>query len=682
MQRVRRFHLVVLLGACLAGSLAASGDYTVSHLTLGGSFAWPAYPYFNGANQVAGTSTTPGDAAFHGFFHDGSTLHDLGTLGGTTSIANSFNDAGQVVGEANTAGDTASHAFLWTQAAGMTDLGTLGGTNSAGVGINNTGQVVGFASTSGNAASHAFFWTPSTGMIDIGTLGGSHSFPQSITDAGQVVGSAATVGGASHAFVWTQDAGMIDLGTLGGSDSWPYLVNDAGQVVGTSYIGSGGIYHAFSWTPSTGMIDLGTLGGSYSTPYGINDAGEVVGNAHIPGDVAAHAFVWTQANGMVDLGTLGGTHSQAVTINNAGQVLGVANTVGDAGNHAFFWAHATGMIDLGTLGGSFSYPAGIDDQGQVIGWSFTAGDASLRAFVWTQAEGMVDLNDRITSTAPPGLVLDSALAISQDGWIISASNAGLMLLGAASRAPLLGPIAANDPVASGTPVSVSALFTDPDIAVTHTAVWHWGDGSAAEPGTVSESDGSGMISGAHTFLAAGVYHVGLDVTDSTGQDAHVTRDVVVYDSSAGFVTGNGWINSPPGAYTANRFLTGRATFAFVSMYKKRTTQPLGSTEFRFQTADLNFNSRRYDWLVVGGARAQFKGTGTINGSGSYSFMLTVVDGDINGGGGVDRFRIKIWYYDAQLKKDVVVYDNQTSSGTEGTVRDGSTLGGGTIIIHN
>ena len=76
-----------------------------------------------------------------------------------------------------------------------------------------------------------------------------------------------------------------------------------------------------------------------------------------------------------------------------------------------------------------------------------------------------------------------------------------------------------------------------------------------------------------------------------------------------------------------------------------------------------------------------KGTGTINGSASYTFMLTAIDGAVKGGGGVDRFRIKIWYYDASLEQDVVVYDNQITSGAEGTLAEGTAIGGGSIVIH-
>jgi hypothetical protein len=91
-------------------------------------------------------------------------------------------------------------------------------------------------------------------------------------------------------------------------------------------------------------------------------------------------------------------------------------------------------------------------------------------------------------------------------------------------------------------------------------------------------------------------------------------------------------------------------------------------------ANLNFHSSNYDWLVVGGARAQYKGTGTINGSGSYKFLLTAIDGQRPGGGDVDKFRLKIWD-----SADVIVYDNQM--GASDTADPTTALGGGSIVIH-
>ena len=151
--------------------------------------------------------------------------------------------------------------------------------------------------------------------------------------------------------------------------------------------------------------------------------------------------------------------------------------------------------------------------------------------------------------------------------------------------------------------------------------------------------------------------------------------VVIYDPGAGFVTGGGWFNSPFGAYAADPLLIGRANFGFVSKYKKGATVPTGETEFNFKVGNLNFHSTSYQWLVIAGARAQYKGVGTLNGAGSYGFMLTAIDGQISGGGGVDKFRIKIW----DLGTGSIVYDNQ--AGDTDSVGLTTALGGGSIVIH-
>jgi hypothetical protein len=86
--------------------------------------------------------------------------------------------------------------------------------------------------------------------------------------------------------------------------------------------------------------------------------------------------------------------------------------------------------------------------------------------------------------------------------------------------------------------------------------------------------------------------------------------------------------SPLEAYAADPTLIGKATFGFVAKYKKGTTVPTGNTDFQFKTADLNFHSTNYEWLVVtGGDTAKFKGVGTINGEGEYKFQIWADDGD-------------------------------------------------------
>jgi hypothetical protein len=127
-----------------------------------------------------------------------------------------------------------------------------------------------------------------------------------------------------------------------------------------------------------------------------------------------------------------------------------------------------------------------------------------------------------------------------------------------------------------------------------------------------------------------------------------------YDPSAGFVTG-GWIDSPPGASTQFPNAVGKANFGFAAKYQKGANIPTGQTEFQFQAGNLNFHSEVYEWLVVAGARAQYKGSGTINGTGDYGFLLTAIDGDLLGGHQPDKFRIKIH----DNNGGGIVYENQT-----------------------
>ena len=192
-----------------------------------------------------------------------------------------------------------------------------------------------------------------------------------------------------------------------------------------------------------------------------------------------------------------------------------------------------------------------------------------------------------------------------------------------------------------------------------TYAWTFGDGAA----------GTG-VAPTHPYTAAGIYDVCLIVNDGSLASDSACTIAVVYDPSAGYVTGGGWIDSPAGAYKADGTLAGKATFGFMSKYQKGASVPTGNTAFQFDLAGMAFASQSYEWLVVNqvGTNAQFKGSGLINGvadpnGNAYRFMLWAGDG------APDTFHIRIWWEDASGEHDV--YDN----GTAQAIRAGN------IIVH-
>ena len=297
------------------------------------------------------------------------------------------------------------------------------------------------------------------------------------------------------------------------------------------------------------------------------------------------------------------------------------------------------------LNGSASY----DPDGNPLTYNWTVSDPGVCAFDDpTAVEPILTCNDN--GDFPADITVNDGIASDSDDTVVSVRNI-IPSLGEISIDQVLVPV--------GTVVNASASFTDPGTLDTHSATWDWGDGTSA--GTVTQGAGFGSVNDSHSYSVPGVYTVMLSVADDdSGVDEAVYQYVVVYDPSGGFVTGGGWIDSPAGAYADNLDLTGKASFGFVAKYKKGANVPDGNTQFQFKSGNLNFHSTSYEWLVVAGNKAQFKGEGTINGEGSYKFMIWADDDS------PDTFRIQI------SGDNGVVYDNGSQQ----------SLGGGSIKVHN
>jgi probable HAF family extracellular repeat protein len=340
-------------------------------------------------------------------------LGGVGTLGfvGREDITANGKVAGTI-----DAADGRRHAFLY-DGEKMIDLGTLGGLSSEAGGLNELGQVVGWVELGDGSIFHTFLYDGT--MHDLGTLGGTQSFGRAINDRGQVTGESLGADGMRRAFLY-QNGVMSALPTPG--------VHSAGRVINASGV-VGGIYNdanAFARGFVVGACqcpkDLGTLGGNQTFVFAINDAGQVAGISEDPSR-RFRAFRY-EDGAMKDLGTLGGDQSTATSINESGWVTGFAAT-STGRPHAFVHDGKT-MRDLGTLGGEGSEGTAINAAGQVVGNARTASGEG-HAMTWTEAGGMIDLNT-VLHNPPPGLVLTTGFAISDNGSIVAQANPGLVLL--------------------------------------------------------------------------------------------------------------------------------------------------------------------------------------------------------------------------------------------------------------
>ncbi|MFL0683616.1 MAG: T9SS type A sorting domain-containing protein [Algoriphagus aquaeductus] len=225
--------------------------------------------------------------------------------------------------------------------------------------------------------------------------------------------------------------------------------------------------------------------------------------------------------------------------------------------------------------------------------------------------------------------------------------------------------ASSTPVQLGSTATLSASVTP---AVSGIIVNFYLD-DVLKGESITDTNGTATLS--VSGLSLNVYKVTAVVAN--GCDESVAY-LPIYDPNGNFVTGGGWINSPSGALVGTSTI-GKANFGFVSKYKKGSNQVDGNTEFQFNAGNLNFKSTLHEsgTLVISGKKATYRGEGTVNGVTGYRFTITAIDGHWNGGTGPDQFRIKIWGTNG------VIYDN--GLGADDNSDDATTLGGGSIVIH-
>lgn len=222
------------------------------------------------------------------------------------------------------------------------------------------------------------------------------------------------------------------------------------------------------------------------------------------------------------------------------------------------------------------------------------------------------------------------------------------------------------------PVTVTATFTDPDAADTHTCSIDWQ--FALTSGTVTESGGSGSCTGSFTFPATGDYAIGVSIIDNFGNTATGTVAVTVAAGSPApapsSLHGEGVIDVARGSYPMRPEAAGTIGF-HLKAWRTDGGRLRHAITVRLKAAERVFVADELDRFEVTGGEAELSGTGRMGGRARYRFVISVVDGDVPGGDGVDRFRV------------VITNERETIVDTElGAARQGATnaLTHGRIVL--
>ena len=359
------------------------------------------------------------------------TITDVGTLGGTYSYSYGINEAGVVSGGAATATDTdglAEKGFLWNGST-MTNVGTIGGPachdcSSEAGGPNSSGQSAVVSETPRPAYLNEDFCGFGTHRQCLGAVwkngalkglpnlkGGRNGQAYWINKHGQLAGFTETGVLDStcassvpfqalqfEAVIWGPQGNVRELKPLPGDTvGFAFGINDKGQVVGASGVCSNtslppanpGAPHAVLWESDGTPTNLGSLAGQpFNVANSINNLGEVNGGA-LAADGTVHTFLWKRKTGMQDIGTLPGAIVTVApcchTLNNSDEMTGFWID-GDGNMSAFYWNNNV-MTDLNSLisansGWYLLNTASINDAGQIAGFGVNP-DGEIHAFLAT-----------------------------------------------------------------------------------------------------------------------------------------------------------------------------------------------------------------------------------------------------------------------------------------------------------
>ncbi|MFG0330735.1 MAG: hypothetical protein ACF8PN_12670 [Phycisphaerales bacterium] len=287
---------------------------------------------------------------------------------------------------------------------------------SRAAGINNRNEVSGCATPLSGLCS--FLWTFDAGKTPIDLAG-------AINDAGVIAG-----GGALR----YPDGTIVSLPEISSANDLNESNVVAAQSTGRYWGGCRYTRSAKVWDESNGTRSLEGLGvPAAHEARAINELNQVVGVRSTTGscgDFEAYLFdLNTLEHIDIHDELLGGTMgiTEVFDINDFGVVVGegpFGTGIGEVG--PFLWSVDDGFFFLPAIPNGIpmdTHADAINNRGEVVGGGIVD-QAGWHGFIWDERNGIRDLND-ITSGIPADFVIDRAIDINENGWIIGSGHYGV-----------------------------------------------------------------------------------------------------------------------------------------------------------------------------------------------------------------------------------------------------------------
>lgn len=290
---------------------------------------------------------------------------------------------------------------------------------------------------------------------------------------------------------------------------------------------------------------------------------------------------------------------------------------------------------LVALAGSFHSPS-TEPHTLKVQW----GDGTTSEQDLLSGDRDFEVDHQYLDDDPSGTDRDSysiQVTVSGPGGLSDAVDRSLTVKNLAPVVDSVSPVGLAPLGAAGAEVQVQAWFSDSGTADSHDALWEWDDGL-----TTPQAGVTSPVSSSHTYDQAGVYTIGVTVTDDDTGSADADLKYAVVHGPVD-LAGAGVVMAPVAEYDPDQDQTEPqltlAEFGFVLPGQG------GDLQFRFNVEGMEFLAAGHDSAVLGTQQntVEIQGTGTINGTVSetgdpYSFLLWALDD------ATDEFYLKIWWY--------------------------------------